>query len=138
MLKKIALATAVVSMFSVPAFASFGSATENGNFLQEGSTTSKIINSGQAHTYYLDVEQATAVKIGSDHFPGTNHPLQRMSAQLVDAQGNIVTEAKSSAGNFEIQETLQPGQYRLMVSGSSAPGGDSWDVHRYSLHVNFQ
>lgn len=137
MIKKIAFATAVLSMFSAPAFASFGTAASNGNVLQEGSTSSSIINTGQPHTYQLDLDQATTVRIASSHLPGA-HSMLPMSAQLIDAQGNTVKEVRSSGGDFEIREALQAGQYRLVVSGNSAPGGDGWDAHRYSLHVAFQ
>ncbi|MBW6392451.1 hypothetical protein [Billgrantia antri] len=135
MFKKIALAAAVISMFSVPAFANFGAA--NGNVLQEGSTASTIINSGQSHDYQINLDQPATVRIASSHFPGT-HSILPMKAKLVDAQGNTVKEVTSSGSDFEIKEALSAGQYRLVVSGSSAPGGDSWDVHRYSLHVAFQ
>ncbi|MDX5433091.1 MAG: hypothetical protein LPK20_05940 [Halomonas sp.] len=136
MIKKIALAAAVVSMFSVPAFANFGSGT-NGNILQEGSTPSTIINAGQPHTYQIDLDQPATVRIASSHFPGT-HSILPMKVKLIDAQDNTVKEVSSSGGDFEIREALQAGKYRLVVSGNSAPGGDSWDVHRYSLHVAFQ
>ncbi|MCE8012680.1 hypothetical protein [Billgrantia desiderata] len=138
MIKKIALTAAVVSMFSLPAFASFGTSASNGNILQEGSTPSTIINTGQPHTYQLNLDQAATVRIASSHFPGTQTPMLPMSAQLIDAQGNTVREVRSSRGEFEIREALQAGQYRLVVSGNSAPGGDGWDAHRYSLHVAFQ
>ncbi|WP_445157022.1 hypothetical protein [Halomonas sp. E14] len=138
MIKKIALATAVVSMFSLPAFASFGTSVSNGNILQEGSTPSSIINTGQPHTYQLNLEHAATVRIATSHFPGTQNPMLPMTAKLIDAQGNTVQEVRSSGGEFEILESLQAGQYSLVVSGSSAPGGDGWDAHRYSLHVAFQ
>ncbi|QTP54328.1 hypothetical protein HNO51_06280 [Billgrantia sulfidoxydans] len=136
MFKKIALTAAVVSMFSVPAFANFGSGA-NENILKEGSTASTIINSGQPHTYQINLDQPTTVRIASSHFPGMNSILP-MKAKLIDAQGDTVKEVSSYGGDFEIREALRAGQYRLVVSGNSAPGGDSWDVHRYSLHVAFQ
>lgn len=138
MIKKIALAAAVASLFSLPAFASLDSATANGNVLQEGSTASRIINSGHPHTYSFNLEQPATVSIASRHFPGAHQNTLPMKARLIDAQGNTVSEVNSTAGEFEIQEALQAGQYRLVVSGNSAPGGESWDAHRYNLNVNFQ
>lgn len=138
MIKKIALAAAVASLFSLPAFASLGSATANGNILQEGSTASRIINSGHPHTYSIHLEQPATVSIASRHFPGADHSTLPMSARLIDGQGNTVREVQSTGGDFSLQEALQAGQYQLVVSGKPAPGGESWDAHRYSLDVTFQ
>ncbi|WP_254276182.1 hypothetical protein [Halomonas sp. 3H] len=137
MIKKVALTAAVVSLFSVPAFANFGTTASSESALQEGSTPSVIINSGQPHTYQLNLNEAAAVKIASSHFPGM-HSILPMKAELIDAQGNTLSQVRSSGGDFEIREALPAGQYSLVVSGNSAPGGDSWDAHRYSLHVAFK
>lgn len=137
MIKKIAFATAVLTMFSAPAFASFGTAASSGNVLQEGSTSSTIINSGRPHTYQLNLDEAATVRIASSHLPGVDSILP-MKAELIDAQGNTLSQVRSSGGDFEIREALPAGQYSLVVSGNSAPGGESWDAHRYSLHVAFE
>ncbi len=136
MIKKIALAAAVVSMFSVPAIASLDAPAAQGTWLQKGNNASGILTSANSHTYLFDIENTATVKIDSSHFPGASHPMQRMSAQLLDASGNVVVESQASSGDFSISEKLQPGQYRLVVSGSSGGYGDSWDVHRYNLNVS--
>ncbi|MGR2739097.1 hypothetical protein ACUY1T_11680 [Billgrantia sp. Q4P2] len=137
-IKRIAIAAAVASLFSTVAFAGLGASTVQGKFLEEGNNASGILNSGHPHTYVLELGRASTVKIQSEHFPGVNHALQHMNAQLLNASGDVLVESRSIGGDFTIVEQLQPGQYRLVVSGSSGGFGDSWDVHRYNLNVSTQ
>ena len=60
-----------------------------------------------------------------------------MKAKLMDASGSIVSEANSVNGDFKIDERLDEGEYRLIVSGDTGGYGES-DTHQYSLHVDIQ
>ena len=51
--------------------------------------------------------------------------------------GKTIAEVDSFNGDFTIDEKLEKGEYRLMVSGDSGGLGDS-DMHQYSLHVDIQ
>jgi hypothetical protein len=92
---------------------------------------------GFDHEYVLSLNESSEVKIASEHFPGSSNFALHMKAKLMDASGNIVSEANSVNGDFKIDERLDAGEYRLIVSGETGGLGDS-DTHRYSLHVDIQ
>ncbi|MCG7592296.1 MULTISPECIES: hypothetical protein [unclassified Halomonas] len=133
---KTSLAAAIISVVAIPAFASFGYSESQAKQLTEGVTPSGILTSGYAHEYVLSLNESSEVKIASEHFPGSNFTL-RMKAKLMDASGNIVSEANSVNGDFKIDERLDAGEYRLIVSGDTGGYGES-DTHQYSLHVDIQ
>ena len=134
---KFALAAAIISIVATPAFASFGHTESQGRQLTEGVTSGGILTSGFLHEYALSLSESSEVRIASDHFPGSSGLTLRMKAKLVNEIGEIVTETDSFNGDFAIDENLDEGEYRLMVSGDSGGLGGS-DMHQYSLHVDIQ
>ena len=135
---KTSLAAAIISVVAIPAFASLGYSESQAEQLTEGVTPSEIIlTGGFAHEYVLSLNESSEVKIASEHFPGSSNFALHMKAKLMDASGNIVSEANSVNGDFKIDERLDAGEYRLIVSGETGGLGDS-DTHRYSLHVDIQ
>ena len=134
---KTSLAAAIISVVAIPAFASLGYSESQAEQLTEGVTPSEIIlTGGFAHEYVLSLNESSEVKIASEH-PGSSNFTLHMKAKLMDASGNIVSEANSVNGDFKIDERLDAGEYRLIVSGETGGLGDS-DTHRYSLHVDIQ
>ena len=133
---KTSLAAAIISVVAIPAFASFGYSESQAKQLTEGVTPSGILTSGFPHEYVLSLNESSEVKIASEH-PGSSNFTLHMKAKLMDASGNIVSEANSVNGDFKIDERLDAGEYRLIVSGETGGLGDS-DTHRYSLHVDIQ
>ena len=134
---KTSLAAAIISVVAIPAFASLGYSESQAEQLTEGVTPSEIIlTGGFAHEYVLSLNESSEVKIASEH-PGSSNFTLHMKAKLMDASGNIVSEANSVNGVFKIDERLDAGEYRLIVSGETGGLGDS-DTHRYSLHVDIQ
>ena len=137
---KTSLAAAIISVVAIPAFASFGyseSSESQAKQLTEGVTPGGILTSGFAHEYVLSLNESSEVEIASEHFPGSSNFTLRMKAKLMDASGNIVSEANSVNGDFKIDERLDAGEYRLIVSGDTGGHGES-DTHQYSLHVDIQ
>lgn len=134
---KTSLAAAIISVVAIPAFAHFGYSESQAKQLTEGVTPSEILTRGFAHEYVLSLNESSEVKIASEHFPGSSNFALHMKAKLMDASGNIVSEANSVNGDFKIDERLDAGEYRLIVSGETGGLGDS-DTHRYSLHVDIQ
>ena len=133
---KTSLAAAIISVVAIPAFAHFGYSESQAKQLTEGVTPSEILTRGFAHEYVLSLNESSEVKIVSEH-PGSSSFTLHMKAKLMDASGNIVSEANSVNGDFKIDERLDAGEYRLIVSGETGGLGDS-DTHRYSLHVDIQ
>ena len=133
---KTSLAAAIISVVAIPAFAHFGYSESQAKQLTEGVTPSEILTRGFAHEYVLSLNESSEVKIASEH-PGSSNFTLHMKAKLMDASGNIVSEANSVNGDFKIDERLDAGEYRLIVSGETGGLGDS-DTHRYSLHVDIQ
>ena len=136
---KTSLAAAIisVSVVAIPAFAHFGDSESQAKQLTEGVTPSEILTRGFDHEYVLSLNESSEVKIASEHFPGSSNFALHMEAKLMDASGNIVSEANSVNGDFKIDERLDAGEYRLIVSGETGGLGDS-DTHRYNLHVYIQ
>lgn len=135
---KTSLAAAIISVVAIPAFANFGHSESQAEQLTEGVTPSGILTTGGfADEYVLSLNESSEVKIASEHFPGSSNFALHMKAKLMDASGNIVSEANSVNGDFKIDERLDAGEYRLIVSGETGGLGDS-DTHRYSLHVDIQ
>jgi hypothetical protein len=137
---KTSLAAAIISVVAIPAFASVGyseSSESQAKQLTEGVTPGGILTRGFAHEYVLSLNESSEVEIASEHFPGSSNFALHMKAKLMDASGNIVSEANSVNGDFKIDERLDAGEYRLIVSGETGGLGDS-DTHRYSLHVDIQ
>jgi hypothetical protein len=137
---KTSLAAAIISVVAIPAFASVGyseSSESQAKQLTEGVTPGGILTRGFAHEYVLSLNESSEVEIASEHFPGSSNFTLRMKAKLMDASGNIVSEANSVNGDFKIDERLDAGEYRLIVSGDTGGHGES-DTHQYSLHVDIQ
>ena len=135
---KTSLAAAIISVVAIPAFAHFGQSESQAKQLTEGVTPSEILTRGFDHEYVLSLNESSEVKIASEHFPGSSSfTLHHMKAKLMDASGNIVSEANAVNGVFKIDERLDAGEYRLIVSGETGGLGDS-DTHRYNLHVYIQ
>ncbi|WP_152484047.1 hypothetical protein [Halomonas sp. THAF5a] len=134
---KFALAAAIISLVATPAFANFGHTESQDRQLTEGITSGGILTSGFPHEYALSLNESSEVTIASDHFPGSSSLTLRMKAKLMNDSGKTIAEVDSFNGDFTIDEKLEKGEYRLMVSGDSGGLGDS-DMHQYSLHVDIQ
>ena len=135
---KTSLAAAIISVVAIPAFANFGQSESQAKQLTEGVTPSEILTRGFAHEYVLSLNESSEVKIASEHFPGSSSfTLHHMKAKLMDASGNIVSEANAVNGVFKIDERLDAGEYRLIVSGRAGGHGED-DTHQYRLHVDIQ
>ena len=135
---KTSLAAAIISVVAIPAFAHFGQSESQAKQLTEGVTPSEILTRGFAHEYVLSLNESSEVKIASEHFPGSSSfTLHHMKAKLMDASGNIVSEANAVNGVFKIDERLDAGEYRLIVSGRAGGHGED-DTHQYRLHVDIQ
>ena len=136
---KTSLAAAIISVVAIPAFANFGHSESQAEQLTEGVTPSGILTTGGfADEYVLSLNESSEVKIASEHFPGSSSfTLHHMKAKLMDASGNIVSEANAVNGVFKIDERLDAGEYRLIVSGRAGGHGED-DTHQYRLHVDIQ
>jgi len=94
-----------------------------------------MLAQGQPKRFNINIEQATTLKVVSEHFPGFTSTGNRISAVLYNEAGQRVAEASSPRGHFELVRQLQPGNYQLEVTGRSRGGSD--DNHYYELHVAY-
>ncbi|MHB0776467.1 hypothetical protein [Halomonas sp. WWR20] len=89
----------------------------------------------QGEVLSFDVAEAGTVSIASSTFPG-NEGTYRLEARVLDADGNVVASDKGEgfSGNFDIETELQPGRYRVWVSGQKF-GSAMTGVNNYTLRV---
>ena len=135
--KSILFGALVASIFSTPALANFGTTTQDLPLLERGVSSTQLLAQGQSKRFNINIQQATTLKIASEHFPGFTSTGNRISAVLYNEAGQQVAEASSPRGHFELVRQLQPGNYQLEVSGSSLGGNNQSDSNRYELHVAY-
>ena len=135
--KSILFGALVASILSTPVLANFGNTTQDLPLLERGVSSTQILAQGQSKRFNINIEQATTLKVVSEHFPGFTSTGNRISAVLYNEAGQQVAEASSPRGHFELIRQLQPGNYQLEVSGSSLGGNNQSDSNRYELHVAY-
>jgi hypothetical protein len=133
--KSILFGALVASIFSTPALANFGTTTQDLPLLERGVSSTQLLAQGQSKRFNINIQQATTLKIASEHFPGFTSTGNRISAVLYNEAGQQVAEASSPRGHFELVRQLQPGNYQLEVTGRSRGGSD--DNPYYELHVAY-
>ena len=133
--KSILFGALVASILSTPVLANFGNTTQDLPLLERGVSSTQILAQGQSKRFNINIEQATTLKVASEHFPGATSTGNRISAVLYNAAGQQVAEASSPRGHFEMVRQLQPGNYQLEVTGRSGGGSNANDDNRYKLHV---
>lgn len=133
--KSILFGALVASIFSTPALANFGTTTQDLPLLERGVSSTQLLAQGQSKRFNINIQQATTLKIASEHFPGFTSTGNRISAVLYNEAGQQVAEASSPRGHFELVRQLQPGNYQLEVTGRSRGGSD--DNSYYELHVAY-
>ena len=133
--KSILFGALVASIFSTPALANFGTTTQDLPLLERGVSSTQLLAQGQSKRFNINIQQATTLKIASEHFPGFTSTGNRISAVLYNEAGQQVAEASSPRGRFELVRQLQPGNYQLEVTGRSRGGSD--DNRYYELHVAY-
>jgi hypothetical protein len=115
--------------------ANFGTTTQDLPLLERGVSSTQLLAQGQSKRFNINIQQATTLKIASEHFPGFTSTGNRISAVLYNEAGQQVAEASSPRGHFELVRQLQPGNYQLEVTGRSRGGSD--DNRYYELHVAY-
>ncbi|MDM7481938.1 MAG: hypothetical protein P3W96_008010 [Halomonas sp.] len=133
--KSILFGALVASIFSTPALANFGTTTQDLPLLERGVSSTQLLAQGQSKRFNINIQQATTLKIASEHFPGFTSTGNRISAVLYNEAGQQVAKASSPRGHFELVRQLQPGNYQLEVTGRSRGGSD--DNPYYELHVAY-
>lgn len=93
----------------------------------------KVLQKGEVLSF--DVAEAGTVSVKSSTFPG-NEGTYRLEARILDASGNTVASDKGSVaiGDFDIETVLQPGRYRVWVSGQRF-GSAMNAANNYTLRV---
>lgn len=133
--KSILFGALVASILSTPALANYGTTIQDLPLLERGVSSTQLLAQGQSKRFNINIQQATTLKIASEHFPGFTSTGNRISAVLYNEAGQQVAEASSPRGHFELVRQLQPGNYQLEVTGRSSGGSD--DNRYYELHVAY-
>lgn len=133
--KSIIFGTLVASILSTPALANYGTTTQDLPLLERGVSSTQVLAQGQSKRFNINIEQATTLKVASEHFPGATSTGNRISAVLYNEAGQQVAEASNPRGHFELVSQLQPGNYQLEVTGRSMGGTKENDNNSYELHV---
>ncbi|UXZ53956.1 hypothetical protein LOS15_14235 [Halomonas sp. 7T] len=135
--KSIIFGTLVASILSTPVLANLGNTIQDLPLLERGVSSTQLLAQGQSKRFNINIEQATTLKVASDHFPGFTSTGNRISAVLYNEAGQQVAGASSPRGHFELVSQLQPGKYQLEVTGSSMGGTKENDNNSYELHVDY-
>ena len=135
--KSIVFSAVVASILSTPVLASLGNTTQDLPLLERGVSSTQMLAQGQPKRFNINIEQATTLKVVSEHFPGFTSTGNRISAVLYNEAGQQVAEASSPRGHFEMVRQLQPGNYQLEVTGNALGGTKEKDNNRYELHVDY-
>lgn len=125
------------AIFSTSVWANFGNTTQDLPLLERGVSSTQLLAQGQPKRFNMNIEQATTLKVDSDHFPGFTSTGNRISAVLLNEVGQQEAEASSTRGHFELVSQLQPGKYQIDVTGSSRGGAKKNDNNSYELHVTY-
>jgi hypothetical protein len=96
-----------------------------------------MLAQGQSQRFNINIEQATTLKVASEHFPGITSNGNRISAVLFNETGQQVAKESNPRGHFNLVRQLQPGNYQLEVTGRSMGGSKTNDDNRYELHVAY-
>ncbi|WP_251976784.1 hypothetical protein [Salinicola avicenniae] len=88
---------------------------------------------GGLQQHPFTVAEAGTYRFSSSILPGES-PDYRITAKLIDANGNVIErgEGLGTSGGLEMEEHLEPGDYRLQVSGqkfgTTKTGGNSFNI----------
>ncbi|MCO7248135.1 MULTISPECIES: hypothetical protein [unclassified Halomonas] len=135
--KSIIFGSLVASILSTPALANYGTNNQDLPLLERGVSSTQLLAQGQSKRFSINIQEATTLKVASEHFPGATSAGNRISAVLYNAAGQQVAEASSPRGHFELVRQLQPGNYQLEVTGNALGGTKESDNNRYELHVDY-
>ncbi|SER70471.1 hypothetical protein SAMN04487958_102327 [Vreelandella subterranea] len=135
--KSIIFGSLVASILSTPALANYGTNNQDLPLLERGVSSTQLLAQGQSKSFSINIQEATTLKVASEHFPGATSAGNRISAVLYNAAGQQVAEASSPRGHFELVRQLQPGNYQLEVTGNALGGTKESDNNRYELHVDY-
>lgn len=135
--KSIIFGSLVASILSTPALANYGTNNQDLSLLERGVSSTQLLAQGQSKRFSINIQEATTLKVASEHFPGATSAGNRISAVLYNAAGQQVAEASSPRGHFELVRQLQPGNYQLEVTGNALGGTKESDNNRYELHVDY-
>ena len=135
--KSILFGALVASILSTPALANYGTTIQDLPLLERGVSSTQLLAQGQSKRFSINIQEATTLKVASEHFPGATSAGNRISAVLYNAAGQQVAEASSPRGHFELVRQLQPGNYQLEVTGNALGGTKENDNNRYELHVDY-
>lgn len=93
----------------------------------------KIRQEGEVLTF--DVAKAGVIAVTSSTFPGSDGSYM-LKARLLDETGNVIAsdQGQGAQGDFSIQEHVQPGRYRVWVSGRKF-GTAMEGANNYTLRV---
>ncbi|MDR5873730.1 hypothetical protein [Vreelandella gomseomensis] len=135
--KSIIFGSLVASILSTPALANYGTNNQDLPLLERGVSSTQLLAQGQSKRFSINIQEATTLKVASEHFPGATSAGNRISAVLYNVAGQQVAEASSPRGHFELVRQLQPGNYQLEVTGNALGGTKESDNNRYELHVDY-
>ena len=99
-IKAIVFSAVVASILSTPVLASLGNTTQNLPLLERGVSSTQMLAQGHPKRFNINIEQATTLKVVSEHFPGFTSTGNRISAVLYNEAGQKVAEASSPRGHF--------------------------------------
>jgi hypothetical protein len=135
--KTIAFSAIFASMLAAPAIASMGSGANSLPLLEEGVSASQILANGNPKRFQINIERPTTLKVTSENFTGVSSQGNYIMATLYDESGATVAQSSDPRGHFQLNRRLQPGNYQLEISGSSAGGNTEASGNRYELHVAY-
>ncbi|MDC8802751.1 hypothetical protein PRZ61_04735 [Halomonas pacifica] len=135
-LKIMTFGIAVASALSMPVMADMGASAQKMPVLERGTSATQILGS-QPDRYQINIDHPTTLRVSSMHFSGVSSQGVNIKATLYDDDGNRLTEASSPRGHFQLSRQLEPGNYKLEVSGTPVGSGHENASNRYELHVSY-
>lgn len=135
--KMIVLTAFISSVLAIPAVASVG---HDGGVpvLEDGISSSQMISNGNENRYTVPIDKPTTLTVTSEHYAGSSSRGNYLKAVLYDASGEMVAAASDPDGHFSLVRSLEPGDYQLMVTGSTTMGGAHESRNIYQLHTQYQ
>ncbi|MBF7051916.1 hypothetical protein IOC61_01110 [Halomonas sp. KAO] len=136
-LKAITFGVVVTSALSMPVLADVGHGAQGLPVLERGTSDTQILTNGVPDRFQINIDHPTTLRVSSMHFSGVSSQGVNIKATLYDDNGNPVAEDSSPQGHFQLTRQLEPGNYQLEVSGTSAGSGHENTSNRYDLHVSY-
>ncbi|WP_417329317.1 hypothetical protein [Halomonas cupida] len=132
-----AIAVALSTTVSTSVVASFGGGSDTLPKLERGISTTQILSLKDPKRYEIEFDRPTMLRVSSEQLPGTAGTGSFISATLYDTSGRSVAESSSYQGELYLSRQLEPGVYRLEVSGWTPSGKSDGLSNRYELHVDY-